>query len=444
MESYREILLESSLILVVFYLGYVLFFSHETTFRQNRIFLLTGIMFSILLPFIQFPIPVDYQINAFIKLKAVEVLGSGKQILVERSYFSLSSIFIIIYLIGVLLLTIRFSYHLCIILKFWKNSTTIKNNYGKIVYTGKRHPVFSFMNCIFVDSKTETSNELNVILEHERVHIVQLHSFDLFLLELLVIVQWFNPIAWLYRKIIKQNHEYLADQGVIKCGFSVDTYQHVLLSNYSENGFGFANSFNNYLTFKRLIMMKKIDSNRLSVFKLIITVPIILLAIYFVSCSKEQDSKVVKGAENQNESVLLPPPPPPPPPVPSTEQDIKSSNMGVAENGVYEVFAIKDKPEFPGGDKALINYIAEKTIYPKEAKEKGIEGTIYVKFIVKKDGRIQVSEIVKRPNTINDPTLESEAIRVVGSLPSWKPGTLKGQAVDVYYLIPIKFKLSNK
>ena len=87
MESYRGIVMESSLILVVFYLGYILFFSRETTFRQNRIYLLIGILLSIILPFVQFPVPVDYQINALIKLKAVEVLGSGKQVLAERSYF---------------------------------------------------------------------------------------------------------------------------------------------------------------------------------------------------------------------------------------------------------------------------------------------------------------------------------------------------------------------
>jgi len=447
MESYREIVLESSLILVVFYLGYILFFSRETTFRQNRIYLLSGIFLSFTLPLVQFPVPVDYQIEALIKLKAVEVLGSGKQVLAERSYFSINGIVIVIYLLGVLFLSLRFLYHLWIISKFWKNSTTIKSHYGKIVYTGKRHPVFSFMNCIFVDSKTETSKELNVILEHERVHIDQLHSFDLFLLELLVIVQWFNPIAWLYRKIIKQNHEYLADRGVLKGGFSVDTYQHVLLSNYSEIGFGFANSFNHYLTFKRLIMMKKINSNKLSAFKLLIIVPMLLLSGYFVSCSKEQDqkdnlqntdSKTIQSVEDKNNLI---PPPPPPPPVLNSEQDKKSSAIGADENVVIDASAIKDKPEFPGGEQALIKFIAENTIYPKEVMEKGIQGTIYVRFIVKKDGSVQVSEIVKRPNIANDPSLEIEAARVVGSLPNWKPGTIKGQAVNVSFIIPIQFNL---
>jgi len=343
-------------------------------------------------------------------------------------------------------LIFRFIYHLWIISRFWNKSRIIKNQYGKVVYTGKRHPVFSFLNYIFIDSETESSQELEVILEHERVHIVQLHSIDLLLLEVLAIVQWFNPMVWLYLKSIKQNHEYLADQGVIKNGFPVDTYQYVLLNNYSALQLGIANSFNHSLTFKRLIMMKKSNSGRISVFKLLIMIPITLATVYLVSCSKDSyldtsfqpDSKNALIEKENNTSILLPPPPPPA--IVSNQKNQNnqvSEKVIVVEDQVFESFAIDQKPEFPGGDLALMKYVSENTKYPIEALEKAIEGTVYVRFALNKNGKVEKAKILREV----DPLLEAEALRVVYSMPAWKPGMNKGQAVSVWFIIPVKFNL---
>jgi TonB family protein len=427
MENFTEILIESTLILAVFYLGYSLLLSRETNFRQNRFFLLTGLIFSTIIPFVQFPALVDYQPNVLIQLKTVEIFASGKQALTSSSFFTFDSILKTIYFSGVLFLIVKLLYQLWIISKFRINAKIIKNRYGKVVYTGKRHPVFSFLNYVFVDVETENSKELEVILEHERVHIVQLHSIDLLLLEVLAIVQWFNPMVWLYLKSIRQNHEYLADRGVIKNGFPLDTYQYVLLNNYSALGFGFANSFNHSLTFKRLIMMKKIKSNKLSAFKLMLIIPVVLAAIYMVSCSNDQktdnglnaDSKEVKNVIDE----VAPPPPPPPPPIDTAE--------------TFDSFAVTVKPEFPGGEKVLIQFIAENTVYPKEALEKGIQGTVYVRFLVSKGGKVAAAKVMRAV----DPLLETEALRVVNSLPEWKPGEKNGAPVNIWFIIPVKFKL---
>jgi len=438
MEKFPEILMESSLILVVFYLGYILLLSHETSFRQNRFFLLSGLLFSLFIPLVQFPVLVDYQPNILIQLKAVEIFASGKQALTNSSFFSTDGILKTIYFSGVLFLLTRFLYHLWIISKFRSKSKIIKNRYGKVVYTGKRHPVFSFLNYVFIDSETENSKELEVILEHERVHIVQLHSIDLLLLEVLAIVQWFNPMVWLYLKSIKQNHEYLADQGVIKNGFPLDSYQYVLLNNYSALGFGFANSFNHSLTFKRLIMMKKIKSNKLSAFKLMIIIPIVLATVYLVSCSKEmyignvtkKDKNDVQKVQSEDLNSDVPAQSPP--------SKYGYGAFGVADQkGIYEASAIDSRPEYPGGNEALIQYVAANTIYPKEAMGKGIQGTVYVHFVVDKNGKAQTDSIMQPV----DPLLDNEAIRVVNAMPAWKPGMLKGQPVSVYFIMPVQFKL---
>ena len=93
-------------------------------------------------------------------------------------------------------------------------------------------------------------------------------------------------------------------------------------------------------------------------------------------------------------------------------------------------------PIFPGGDAALLKYIADNTKYPKDAKEKGIQGKVITRFKVKEDG--SVSDVsVQRSRSF----LDAEAIRVVGTLPKFTPGKLKGKIVAVWYMVPITFSL---
>ena len=100
---------------------------------------------------------------------------------------------------------------------------------------------------------------------------------------------------------------------------------------------------------------------------------------------------------------------------------------------------VEDMPEFPGGELALRKYIAENVRYPVMAKENDIQGTVYVRFVVDKDGSVNNVEILRGA----DPLLDREAIRVVESLPKWKPGKQRGKAVKVSHSVPIKFALQN-
>lgn len=102
-------------------------------------------------------------------------------------------------------------------------------------------------------------------------------------------------------------------------------------------------------------------------------------------------------------------------------------------------FIVEDMPEFPGGEGALRNYIAENVRYPEMAKENDIQGTVYVRFVVDTDGSVKNVEVLRGP----DPLLNKEAVRVVQSLPKWKPGKQRGKAVKVSHSVPIKFALQN-
>lgn len=99
---------------------------------------------------------------------------------------------------------------------------------------------------------------------------------------------------------------------------------------------------------------------------------------------------------------------------------------------------VEEMPEFPGGEKALLMYVAENVKYPEEAKAKDIEGTVYLKFVVNKEGKVQDVSILRGV----DPSIDQEAIKVIENLPEWKPGQQSGKPVDVCMQIPIMFKLA--
>ncbi len=103
-----------------------------------------------------------------------------------------------------------------------------------------------------------------------------------------------------------------------------------------------------------------------------------------------------------------------------------------------EVFYIvEDMPEFPGGEMAFREYIANTVKYPVVAQEKGIQGKVYVSFVVTKDGGVADAKIARGVA----PSLDQEALRVVNNLPKWQPGKQRGKAVNVSYTIPINFVL---
>lgn len=100
-------------------------------------------------------------------------------------------------------------------------------------------------------------------------------------------------------------------------------------------------------------------------------------------------------------------------------------------------FIVEDMPEFPGGELALRKFIANAIKYPVIAQENGISGKVYVNFVVDKDGSVTAAKVARGV----DPSLDKEALRVVNSLPKWKPGMQRGKPVKVSYTVPISFVL---
>jgi protein TonB len=124
----------------------------------------------------------------------------------------------------------------------------------------------------------------------------------------------------------------------------------------------------------------------------------------------------------------------------SSEQ-IALPSKAVEEAPQEETFVIVEKmPEFPGGQAALMQYLSSNIKYPEECRKMGVEGKVFVKFIVDPTGSIINVHILR--GIADGKLLEKEAVRVVESMPKWKPGTQGGKAVNVYFTLPISFKLS--
>ena len=195
---------------------------------------------------------------------------------------------------------------------------------------------------------------------------------------------------------------------------------------------------------------------------LVITLVIVLGAFEWKSYEKVEYNLGQLNLDDMEEEIIpitkqeeKPPPPPPPPPevieiieddeeieneaeVEDTESD-EDVEIEIEEEDDEEFFmVVENMPEFPGGDLGLMKYIQKNVKYPAIAKEYNITGKVYVSFIVDRSGTVTNVKIVRGV----DKNLDAEAMRVVKSLPKYKPGKQRGKAVRVMFTIPINFTLN--
>lgn len=121
-----------------------------------------------------------------------------------------------------------------------------------------------------------------------------------------------------------------------------------------------------------------------------------------------------------------------------TEVEIVEIEEEEEEEEAQVFFIVENMPEFPGGDLELRKHIAQNIQYPEIAKENGIQGRVFVQFVVNQRGNVEQVKVVRGV----DPSLDKEAIRVIENLPSWKPGSQRGKPVKVSFTVPINFQLN--
>ncbi|MDN3549017.1 M56 family metallopeptidase [Mucilaginibacter aquaedulcis] len=275
--NWLHYLLEANIYLAVFYAGYCLFLNKETHYTLNRVYLLMSCIIAFILPIIQIgalkPAGGGMAVHVTIKRAGTRPVNN-----LSIRMINFNEILFYCYLLGGLILTIVLIYKLTRLIKMAKKANIIVDNRYKMININDSNTAFSFFNYLFIGSNTAVND---MIIRHELVHIRQKHSADIIFLEILKIVNWFNPCVYLLQNSLKTIHEYIADEQTAAHGNDVLAYSSFLVNNaYGLNGSSVTHSFFNYnLLKKRIIMLNQKRSGNLARLKYLVAVPICVAAL---------------------------------------------------------------------------------------------------------------------------------------------------------------------
>ena len=308
METFIVFLIKASIGTILFYLVYWFFLRHETYHNANRWFLLSALFTSVLIPLF----PVQYTLlveqgnasNLFVAIpdsfKNIPVINGQDQAPIGS--IDWQQAILLVYFTGATIFLLRLLTQTIILIQLmFKNR--IKPKEGIHIVENEKYGLpFSFFNVVFINPKFHTQENLQEILAHEKVHIREKHWFDLLFIELLTVIFWFNPFIWFFERSIKQNHEYLADKGVLAQGHPVGRYQALLINQLmGMQIIGVTNNLNFALNTNRLKMMTKTKTSRLGRIKFMWALPAIALLMFAFA---EPAYKVNKGEPADPVSAL--------------------------------------------------------------------------------------------------------------------------------------------
>lgn len=526
--------LKINVAIALFYAFYRLFFYKDTFFGWRRTALLCFFAVSAAVPLLdiqqwivqQEPMAAMADLYAAVVLPELTLTPQP-----ETDWRQLVADGIVVaYWLVAALLALRFLVQLAGIVRLARRCPTQKIDGTTVHLLPRAEGPFSFFRWIFVCPDAHTGDELHEILTHERTHARQWHSIDVLTGELACIICWFNPFAWLMKREIRTNLEYMADEKVLETGHDSRTYQYHLLGlSHHKAAATIYNSFNVLPLKKRIIMMNKRRTRAIGRTKYLMFLPLaaLLMIVSNIEAVARATQKITTevieavapaetpDVQSQPENIA---------PLPQQEKSDKVTYKGkivdeagnplgdvkiiidpkyqsmttstvndkgefrvetsskadilfeytgkdgktlawmcrttelakmdpdnmviklipvkiikpnVTDADVYEV--VENMPEFPdGGMPGLMKYLSANIRYPEAAHKAGTQGRVTVQFVVGKDGSIGNVGILRGV----DPNLDAEAIRVISSMPKWKPGTQKGEPVNVRYTVPVMFRLT--
>ena len=436
-------------LIVVFYMFYRLLLSKETFHRVNRIVLLLTAVASFILPLCVITMHKTVTLSAMPSVSVGDV--QAELATVESSMPLWQQAAVILYIIGVLAVL---GY---IVASVWKVVMLINRSEKHpmedgitLCVTGLQEVApFSWMHYI-VMNRSDYEQQDAAILAHEQGHIRLRHSWDVLLVDTLTALQWFNPAMWMLRQDLRAIHEYEADAAVLSQGINARQYQYLLITKAASiGGYSIANGISHSTLKSRIHMMLHKKSQGSHLLKLLALLPIVGITLALnaetvtdVVYQQPQKKIIKKGKENATvkmgpvgEVVVVEQ-------APANQKKVEPVEMPnpikvEKQEGAFDV--VEQMPQFPGGPAALMQFLSTNVKYPKEAFEQGIQGRVIANFVVEKDGSITEARVVKSV----DPALDAEALRVVGTMPKWAPGTQNGEPVRVKYTVPITFRLQG-
>ncbi len=295
---------KSITILSIFYIIYRVVLQKDTFFTANRHYLLSGIIAALILPFLEYTKTIYKElpsINTMVGTDTIftpttiEVLPQQETIAIDWWQVSL-----LLYTLGAFIMFIRLIIQLISLNRLINNyPKKYKDGYTYVEITDKAITPFSFFKTICYNPGSHSSEELEMILAHEKIHVSQWHTFDVLLTQCVLAIQWFNPFAWFYKKSLEQNLEFIADNGAIQRVSSSLDYQRTLVKVSSiVVQPALTNNFYHSLIKKRIVMLNKQTSNRRNLWKLGLVLP--ALAIFMYSFNIKE---VIEYREVPNEHV---------------------------------------------------------------------------------------------------------------------------------------------
>ena len=387
---------------MVFYFSYILFFSRDTFYLRNRIFLITFLLLSFLIPLMKiFNIfaadAVMKQTNSVSSfILSGTMLGAG--VTDKLSAFDISSLFVWLYFLVGAWFLVRISASIARTYLIIRRGTLQNKKFPFVVISDLDHPAFSFFPYVVIPKKIFQSGDCPEILAHEEAHISQGHTFDLLFSEFLTVVLWFNPFIWLIKRSIILNHEYLADCSSIKISSNIKEYQYKLL-NIPEGlmNVPLAHNFSNLIK-NRIVMINKRPTRNYAALKSLIILP--AAAILFVMFA--------------------------------FRLEFSPANTGSQQS----LFSKTSETQ-------ILEFLAMNTGYPQEARNSSDSGNVFVVVKMGKGGIVKDCKAFTDKAVINVPVLPE--IIIVGYKAS--PGATAGSKTtgnDHPFLKAESLRIANK
>ena len=419
-------LLKSAVGVIVFYAFYWFFLRQETFFLLNRFYLLFSLLASFILPLLNLSFGVAIKGDVATGLLApLTITALAPETEYPSFNYGIYDLIAIVYWCVTGFFLVRVLWQLFGFAIQWHKFPRIARDRFTVVVTSTVKSPASFFSILFLSPEDLQSRHLDTIVSHENYHRSQYHSLDMLLVEILSAIQWFNPFVWLFKQALQAQHEYAVDRDMLQKGEDKFQYQSLLF----EKGVGIKVSdlmsyFNNSLLKTRMKMMDKKQSKARAGLKYFLALPLLVLL-----------------------TVGL-----------FSEQPVFAQQQVVTDQ-------IDEMPVYPGGDEALYKYIQKNIKYPKSARSQGVEGKVFISFVVDKTGKITdiqadegkykqnvLSEIVvvgfknekkgaDKPASKDLEPIITEVKYVIGELAQFTPGRKDGKNVAVKMTIPVTFKL---
>ena len=437
-------MLLSTVLLGAWWLCYRVALRQERSFAYNRAFLVLGPLLAVGLPLLPIAWPAGWGVGAGGALPEVAAVllptirvsagGAGEAIGLDWTFWLTG-----IYAAGVLCMLGHLGTGLG---RLWRVARALPREQCAgytLVHTHGQLPTSSFGRVVLWDETLPLSPaEARQVLCHELAHVRQGHTYDRLLLELLRAALWFNPFVHLCGRALALTHEFLADEAALRDdslappAFSTSrSYAHLLARQVATRlGFSIplAHTFSHSQTLNRIAMIH--ETSPIRRWKQWLALPLLAALVTIVAtgqtAAQEGPPRTPKLTSSRREST--PPPPPPPaevPDAPSTQSPEK----------VYTY--VEQMPQMPGGgnNKAIVDYIQSKLVYPNVAPADRKEGRVFVSFTVSKEGQVKDARIIKGLSAEYD----AAVIKAVQQLPRFIPGKQDGKAVDVSFTHPVQF-----